>query len=79
MKRKNSNIKSTVLLLLITFATIFAGVVLTNFFAVVIDCLFSGFSDFIPALCNLPYLLYLLISAFVSVVFTLLVERISNP
>jgi len=67
--------KSSVLLLFFTFAIILVGIVLANVLAVVIKCMFTGFSDFIPAICDLPYLLYLIFSLVISIVLALIMNR----
>ena len=70
--KKRAKRKSDFLSLFIfSFAIVFAAIVLANVFAVFFDCVFNGFNNFTSRLCDLPYLLYALISLVFSTVFTL--------
>lgn len=77
MKQNKKKIKSklsVLLLLIFTFVIVFLGLLLASVFAVVINCLFCGFSDFTPMICDLPYFVYLIFSLFVAIVLTLRIK-----
>ena len=66
-------------LLILSFLVLFIVFVSANVLAVIINCLFNGFENFISILHDLPYLLYLLFSLVLSMVFVLITIRKTKP
>ena len=66
-------------LLILSFLVLFIGFVSVNVLAVIINCLFNGFENFISILHDLPYLLYLLFSLVLSLVFALITIQKTKP
>lgn len=77
MKRKRRkqqrNKAAFISLVVLIFLVLFVGFVLCNVFAVIINCLFEGFGSFLFKLCELPYLVYLLISFVLSLALALII------
>ena len=82
MKRSKSKKQmrfSFLSLLILSFLVLFIGFVSVNVLAVIINCLFNGFKNFISILHDLPYLLYLLFSLVLSMAFALITIRKTKP
>ena len=71
MKNKKGRDYGFISMFFCSFAVIFIGCILVAVISVLIKCIFNGFAVFLLKLSKLPFLLYLVCSTVISLIFTL--------